>query len=437
MKNNWQKDIHDRLGNYEKDAPKGLWEDIRKGTTDENGGYMHGGRPFKTYWLQRTAYTAAAASVALLIGYSIYSEYANDGQTPSEMTNLQIAHTPAEPSPKGNIVADDGNNPIAYNSPVPRIITTIAHRSVGDIDTLSSYANDEKSLETASDNHEEDETNSSKETNTTADKENLPKRENESKKANNYHHNSNYGSLVAYNSDARRHASSSTSLRWTVSTSAMGLMGSSRTITSIGDPVVATGPDNSDWEDNPMLGINIFNQGKEVKIKYKHRLPVRIGVKVAYTLNEHWSIESGLTYTRLSSDMKDGTKENYFTGEQRLNYVGIPVNMKYIAWSYKRFNLYGSAGVLAEKCVSGNVTKEYVINNATKKKKTVNIDSKPLQMSVNADFGVQFDVLDNVGIYAEPGVSYHLDDHSSLQTIYKEKPLNFNLNVGVRYTIGK
>ena len=64
MKNNWQKDIHDRLGNYEKDAPKGLWEDIRKGTTDENGGYMHGGRPFKTSWLRRTAYPAAAASFA-------------------------------------------------------------------------------------------------------------------------------------------------------------------------------------------------------------------------------------------------------------------------------------------------------------------------------------------------------------------------------------
>ena len=92
--------------------------------------------------------------------------------------------------------------------------------------------------------------------------------------------------------------------------------------------------------------------------------------------------------TRLSSDMKDGTKENYFTGEQRLNYIGIPVNMKYNAWSYKRFNLYGSAGVLVEKCISGNVTKEYVINNATKKKETVNIDSKPLQMSVNAAIGI-------------------------------------------------
>ena len=93
MKNNWQKDIHDRLGNYEKDAPKGLWEDIRKGTTDENGGYMHGGRPFKTYWLRRPAYTAAAASVALLIGYSIYSEYANDGQTSHPLKAISLLMT--------------------------------------------------------------------------------------------------------------------------------------------------------------------------------------------------------------------------------------------------------------------------------------------------------------------------------------------------------
>lgn len=123
--------------------------------------------------------------------------------------------------------------------------------------------------------------------------------------------------------------------------------------------------------------------------------------------------------------------------EQKLNYVGIPVNVKYNALSYKCFNLYGSTGVLAEKCVSGTITKEYVLNNATKKTESLGIESKPLQMSVNAAIGVQLNVLDNIGIYAEPGVSYHFDDHSSLQTIYKEKPLNFNLNFGVRYTIGK
>ena len=46
-------------------------------------------------------------------------------------------------------------------------------------------------------------------------------------------------------------------------------------------------------------------------------------------------------------------------------------------------------------------------------------------------------MLRNVGVYVEPGVSYYFDDRSPLSTIYKEKPLNFNLNLGVRYTIGK
>lgn len=436
MKNNWQKDIHNRLGNYEKNEPKGLWEDIHKKMEEENGGYMRDGKSPKTHRLWLTAYAAAAASVALLLGYSIYSKYTNNGQTPSVMANMQITHTSAASSHKGNVVTDDANHSIADNSSMPGI-ASIVRQSSSDIDTSSLFANNEKSKETASDNHKEADANNSKETGTTVDKENLLKRENESKNTNSYHHNNNYGSLVACNSDARRHALSSTSPRWTISTSAMGAAAASKTITSIGDPYVATGPDDSDWEDNPMLGIHIFNQGKKVKTEYKHHLPVRVGVKVAYAFNKQWSIESGLTYTRLSSDMKDGTKENYFTGEQKLNYVGIPVSVKYNAFSYKRLNLYGSAGVLAEKCVSGNVTKEYVISNATKKSETLDINSKPLQMSVNAAAGVQFDLFDNVGIYAEPGVSYHFDDHSSLQTIYKEKPLNFNLNVGVRYTIGK
>ncbi len=434
MKNNWQKDIHNRLGNYEIDEPKGLWEDIRKEMADENGGYMRDSKYSKTYKLRRTAYIAAAASVALLLGYSIYSEYVNRGQMPSDMANPPMARTSAEPSTKGNIAIDDGDNSIAENSHRPRM-TSIASKPVSDIDASSLYANDEKPLETTSDIRKDSDTNSPAEGSTTVAEEELLKLENESKKASNSHHNNNYGSLLAYNSE--HHTFSSTSPRWTVSTSTMGAMGTSRTITSIGDPIVATGPDDSDWEDNPMLGINIFNQGKEVKTEYKHHLPIRVGVKLAYTFNEHWSIESGFTYTRLSSDMRDGTKENYFTGEQKLNYVGIPVNMKYNAWSYKRVNLYGSAGVLAEKCVSGSITKEYVVNNTTKKTEAESIGSKPLQMSVNAAFGVQFDVLDKVGIYAEPGVSYHFDDHSSLQTIYKEKPLNFNLNIGVRYTIGK
>ena len=75
MKDNWQKDIHDRLGNYEKDEPKGLWEDIRKEMAGTNGGYIRNSKSSVSFRLLRMASVAAAASVALFLGYSIYSHY--------------------------------------------------------------------------------------------------------------------------------------------------------------------------------------------------------------------------------------------------------------------------------------------------------------------------------------------------------------------------
>lgn len=87
--------------------------------------------------------------------------------------------------------------------------------------------------------------------------------------------------------------------------------------------------------------------------------------------------------------------------------------------------------------MSGKTTHEYVISGEKKKHEAEDVAAKPWQLSVNAALGAQLDVLRNVGVYVEPGVSYYFDDRSPLSTIYKEKPLNFNLNLGVRYTIGK
>lgn len=34
--------------------------------------------------------------------------------------------------------------------------------------------------------------------------------------------------------------------------------------------------------------------------------------------------------------------------------------------------------------------------------------------------------------YVEPGVSRYFDNRSEVENIYKDKPTNFNLNVGLR-----
>ena len=204
-----------------------------------------------------------------------------------------------------------------------------------------------------------------------------------------------------------------------------------------GTMVQSIGPDASAWEDSPMLGILLYNQGKEVKTDIKHRLPVKVGISFAYRIDKRISMESGITYTNLTSDVREGSKSHYFTGEQTLHYLGIPLNVKYRLASWKRLEVYASSGLLAEKCVSGTMKKEYVLNNRVEKKETQDLGARPFQLSVNAAAGVQYNISPSAGLYAEPGISYYFNDGTSVRTVYKDRPLNLGLNLGLRFTVGK
>lgn len=426
--------MHDRLGSYEKDAPEGLWEDICKEMSEMEGGGIQTKKP-STYPLWHIAGVAAAASVALFLGYSLFTNPVHEGQNAPQVAQIQT-ETRRIKSPVKTALDKKGiETLIAENS------TTTRHQLVGyhpapELMASSSCFTDNMSPETPPTIYHAEPTKDGENAESSSN-EYLTDNQGDSKKSIDDTHRKETPTLMAYEQGMKHGSTRTAPSRWTVSTSAMGAVGASKSTLSTGGVIVATGPDGANWKDDPMLGINLFNQGKEVTTEYKHKLPVRIGLKVGYAINDKLSIESGLTFTRLSSDMKDGTKENYLAGEQRLNYVGIPIDVKYNALSFKRLMLYGTAGVLAEKCVSGEITTHYIIDHAPLKSETHTIQNKPLQMSLNATVGIQWDFLDNVGLYAEPGLSYYFDDHSPLQTIYKEKPLNFNINLGIRYTLGK
>ena len=90
MITNWQKDIHDRLGSYEKDAPEGLWEGISRELPKLNDGGMLTDKPQRTakFRMWRVAGVAAAASVALVIGYNFLGNDVQDNiNIPTNTTN--------------------------------------------------------------------------------------------------------------------------------------------------------------------------------------------------------------------------------------------------------------------------------------------------------------------------------------------------------------
>lgn len=427
MKTNWQKDIHDRLGSYEKDAPEGLWEGISRELPKLNDGGMLTDKPQRTakFRMWRVAGVAVAASVALVIGYNFLG---NDVQD-----NINI---PTNTTNHHNMLASNkkplGNEPTGVCA---EQATHSADDLLSDQPKLANASTEQPTLASASTETDVKEI-SSKEEN--SKKENGQTEVKQEKREDNRMLRKNQDdALLAYNDVTERSGSTDAPSRWSVSTGAMGGLGASGTTTAYGDYLVLSCPGGADTKDSPMLDMSSVNRDVETKTEYEHHLPIRIGLSVAYALTDRLSISSGLTYTRLASDIKDASRESKYIGEQRLHYVGIPVNVSYKVASFRWLGLYGTAGVLAEKCVSGTTDEGYVENNTMKYTNTQDISSKPLQMSVNAGVGIQFDFIDNVGIYAEPGLSYYFDDGSALQTIYKEKPLNFNLNVGVRFKLEK
>ncbi|CEN49254.1 conserved hypothetical protein [Capnocytophaga canimorsus] len=173
------------------------------------------------------------------------------------------------------------------------------------------------------------------------------------------------------------------------------------------------------------------------KPKPKHRLPIRTGILFAYHFSNRFALESGITYTRLISDLREGSKANYFTSEQKLHYVGLPINLKYQLFSWRGFELYSSAGILAEKNVSGTLHKTHYFDGNMMQRERENIKINPLQWSANASFGFQYNFSSLIGIYAEPSISYYFSNSTPIKTIYQDRPFNFHLNFGLRFSVGR
>lgn len=170
--------------------------------------------------------------------------------------------------------------------------------------------------------------------------------------------------------------------------------------------------------------------------RMKHRQPVRFGFSVTYALNDRLSLESGLSYTYLSSRLFSSGEDYSFRVRQSLQYVGLPLSLHTGLWQNERFHVYLSAGGMMEKCVAGKLESDYVWKGVVKSSTHEKLVETPLQFSVHAAAGVQVNLSSRIGLYAEPGVGYYFKNGSSVSNIYKEKPLNFNLEFGLRFSFG-
>lgn len=168
----------------------------------------------------------------------------------------------------------------------------------------------------------------------------------------------------------------------------------------------------------------VYLQGYEDR-QYHHR-PLCYGLTLGYPLTDWLSFSVGLVYTKLTSDFTSVMRAQRVEQQQVLHYVGVSYAFNYRLWNYKNLRTYVSTGVQADFNVSTHFETEGVSQH---------LDNDRTQWSLRGSLGVQYNLLPQIGIYVEPGLSYYPDNGSHIQNYFKDKPLDVSLQFGIRLNV--
>ncbi len=223
---------------------------------------------------------------------------------------------------------------------------------------------------------------------------------------------------TAYHLPRTQHQASNT--RWQVG---VGTAGNMNRYKSSGPIYVnSLSAVNTEYADNEMFRVSPYEQ--DTKDVTHHDMPISIGLTASYSVTPRIALASGLVYTLATSSFQHGASMPKET--QTLHYVGIPLNLSYTVWGNSWLRTYIMAGAQADMNVKATLKADGHKSN---------IDNDRAQFSVTGGAGVQLNVAQQLGVYVEPGVRYYFDNGSAVQTIFKEHPTNFSLQVGLRWNI--
>lgn len=160
----------------------------------------------------------------------------------------------------------------------------------------------------------------------------------------------------------------------------------------------------------------------------KHHQPISVGMQVGFHLLPKLKLSTGLVYTKVSSDFISGVSDTRTVSIQDLHYIGIPLNLSHSVWEYKGLHTYVTAGGEGAVNIKNHTETDGEVKESKRDK---------MQWSTNASVGIQYDFIPQLGVYVEPGMKYYFDNGSQIENIFKDKKLNFNIQFGLRFNVGK
>ena len=158
--------------------------------------------------------------------------------------------------------------------------------------------------------------------------------------------------------------------------------------------------------------------------RQSHDFPLSFGLTFSYPLTYRLAVSTGVVYTKLNSDFLTLMLSQQIKRHQSLHYIGIPLNLQYALWQWRGLNVYLSAGGQVDWNVKAEANTDGVDQEMNK---------DWAQWSVGGSLGVQYDFIPQIGLYVEPGVRHYFDNGSHVSNFFKDKPTDFNLQLGLRF----
>lgn len=381
MKGDWTDKLKTRLEGHEMTPPSDLWTGI-----NEQMGFA--AQPARASVVAIWRWATVAAVVLALVGFfALYENNEADYSIPNELiTEEAIIPKPME----GTIIekqpiAKKQHNIIPQVKPQESVGVTIVEENFDVVEI------------------------------TAVQQEKSQKRPTTKEVVETYHHN-----VPIQQTKAK-----SKKQRLSVALNASGGLSNSKTESMHVEPVYGAAPGTPPHRMH-YLG-DVFEPKKVQERKAsKHAFPIRLGIKLSYPLNDRLSLQSGVGYTLLKSDLSYSSMQ---IGQQ-LHYIGVPLGLRYQLWNSGRFSLYGAVGAMLEKCVKNSSELPSAFTYAA----LINTE-KPWQCSLNAALGAEYRLDKAIGIYLEPGVGYFFEDGTSVEHYYTEHPLVPSLEIGLRWNM--
>ena len=177
----------------------------------------------------------------------------------------------------------------------------------------------------------------------------------------------------------------------------------------------------------------IYNESPEVSFS----LPFSVGVGLDWQFAKHWAVGLGLRYTNLSRTfvgdyVGDGYRLPQTDIDNHQHWLGIPVNVYYAFVNTSRWRVHVFTGGSMEFLVDN----DYLVHGTQKDIHYHQRGTRP-QFSAGLGLGVEFKITPWLGVYLDPSFRYYFRPDLQPRSLRTIQPLRFDIEAGLRFSLGK